>query len=152
MTANKFFTHNAYSGIHLFNESGVDPPLSQEMIQAISADIEAEETCTFQLVEVVFVDEAEIVRINKEHLEHGYVTDIISFRYDDEPKNQAIEGTLYCCAPRIVEQAREFEEAPKTEFKRILIHGLLHLVGYDDQSPETKNTMREKEDYFLSRV
>ncbi|MBN2732956.1 MAG: rRNA maturation RNase YbeY [Balneolaceae bacterium] len=152
MTKNKFFSHNAYSGIHLFNESEADIPVSHQVLQAIAASVENEESCSFQLVEAVFVDEDEIVRINQEHLERNYVTDIISFRYDDDPGNQSIEGTLYCCAPRIAEQADEFNEPPETEFKRIIIHGLLHLIGYDDQSPKAQKTMRQKEEYFLGRV
>jgi rRNA maturation RNase YbeY len=152
MKENKFLSHNAYSGLHLFNETQVDLPVNKKTLHLISSAIEKEENCTFHLIEVVFVDEAEIIRINKEHLQRNYVTDIISFRYDDAPDNNAIEGTLYCCAPRIIEQAKEHNENLKREFKRIVIHGMLHLVGYDDQSPESKSEMRKKEDFFLSKV
>lgn len=152
MTEDKFFSHNVYSGIHLFNESEINLPVNQQVLRSIAASIEQEESCIFQLVEAVFVDKDEIVRINQEHLERDYVTDIISFRYDDDPRNQTIEGTLYCCAPRIAEQADEFNEPTETEFKRIIIHGLLHLIGYDDQSPEAQKAMRKKENYFLARV
>lgn len=152
MTANKFPSHDVYSGIHLFSETTVDLPLDKKKICSITSSIEKEETCTFALVEIVFVDEAEIIKINNEHLSRNYVTDIISFRYDENSGSQAIEGTLYCCAPRILEQAAELSEPAHKELKRIVIHGLLHLVGYDDQSKDEKKAMRAKEDFFLEMI
>jgi rRNA maturation RNase YbeY len=94
------------------------------------------------------VDEDEIVRINKEHLDRDYVTDIITFRYDESDAD-AIEGTMFCCAPRIAEQAEEFNESRKREFLRIYIHGLLHLIGYEDKSDQQKKEMTAKEETYL---
>lgn len=151
MTASKFIAHNDnYAGLHLFNETAADLPLNQQTVDSIADAIQQEENCSFKLVEIVFVDETEIVRINKEHLERDYITDIISFRYDDNPENTAIEGTLFCCAPRITEQAKQHNEPAEKEFRRIVIHGMLHLTGYGDQSPSEKTEMRQKEDLFLS--
>ncbi|HBQ58395.1 MAG TPA: rRNA maturation RNase YbeY, partial [Balneolaceae bacterium] len=113
--------------------------------------MEQHESAKFELVELVYVSEDEIVRINKEHLDRDYVTDIISFRYDDDEDsgdNTAIEGTLFCCAPRIKEQAEDFGETADREFKRILIHGLLHLIGYDDRSEAEKKRMTELENTY----
>lgn len=152
MTESKFFTHNEYSGFHLFNESGIAIPVDSADLESAALSIEKNEDCSFHLVEVVFVDSDEIIRINKEHLEHDYVTDIITFRYDEATDNHGIEGTLYCCASQIKEQARDFNQQEKTEFKRIIIHGLLHLVGYDDTSPEAQREMSAKEDYFLNHM
>jgi rRNA maturation RNase YbeY len=142
--------------LQIFNETKEDIPLSQAQADAIIAQISAKENATFTLVEVVFVDEKEIVRINKEHLGRNYITDIISFRYDDEAEkpaedNLAIEGTLFCCAPRIKEQAGEFGQAIDVEFRRILIHGLLHLIGYEDSTEEEKSAMTALEDFYLKR-
>lgn len=152
MTKSNFISQSDYVGLHLFNESGTDIPVDASTLSSIAKLIQDEENCTFHLVEVVFIDADEIVSINKEHLERDYVTDIITFRYDEGADNQAIEGTLYCCAPRIAEQARELNQPDETEFKRIIIHGLLHLVGYDDQSPDTKKRMSAREDFFLTKV
>jgi rRNA maturation RNase YbeY len=95
------------------------------------------------------VDEDEIVRINKDHLDRDYVTDIITFRYDEPEDKEQIEGTMFCCAPRITEQAKEFNESPKREFLRIYIHGLLHLIGYEDKSDEQKKLMTGKENTYM---
>lgn len=152
MTENNFNAHSDYSGLHLFNESGFNVPVGQKELAKIAEVIRYKESCVFKLVEVAFVDIPEIIRINKEHLEREYVTDIITFRYDEDTDNQSIEGTLYCCAPRIAEQATEFNQPEAAEFKRIIIHGLLHLIGYDDRSPEAKKQMRAKEDFYLAKI
>lgn len=135
--------------IQIFNQTDASLPLSKASYRDLTALIAEHESCSFNFIELVYVDEEEIVRINKEHLEHNYITDIITFRYDDGDKSD-IEGTLFCCAPQITEQAKEFDESVETEFARIFIHGLLHLVGYDDQSEETQRIMTQKEDFYLS--
>lgn len=139
--------------LQIFNESSVRIPLQHDHASAIQALIESHEKVIFESIELVFVDEEEIVRINKEYLDRNYVTDIISFRYDDgaeSQNNDAIEGTLFCCAPRIQEQADEFGESVGREFKRIFIHGLLHLSGYNDQTKDEKSEMTDLEDKYLS--
>ncbi len=146
--------NNESSILQIFHETEGDIPLSQSQVNLILEKISTKEKAVFTLVEVVFVDENEIVRINKEHLGRNYVTDIISFRYDDEPDqsaidNSAIEGTLYCCAPRIREQAGEFGQPVEVEFQRILIHGLLHLIGYEDSTDAEKSAMTSLENTYL---
>lgn len=138
--------------IQVFNETDMDIPLSTSTFETVLSSLSKSEDCSFQFVEVVYVDEEEIVRINKEHLERNYVTDIITFRYDDSADNSAIEGTLFCCAPRIREQTKEFNESPKKEFLRIYIHGLLHLAGYEDKTDEQKQQMTAREDFYLDHV
>lgn len=139
------------SGIQLFNQTAEDLPLSPEDVRNISSLVASGENVEFSLLEVVYVDDKEIVRINKEYLERDYVTDIITFRYDEDPSNQSLEGTLYCCAPRIYEQALELDQDPGEEFKRILIHGILHLCGYEDENAQAKQQMSDRENYYLDQ-
>jgi len=136
--------------IQVFNETGSDLPLSSENFDVIASVLSASENCSFEFVEVVYVDEDEIIRINIEYLERDYVTDIITFRYDQSSENSAIEGTLFCCAPRIREQAAEFNQSEEQEFLRIYIHGLLHLVGYEDKTDEQKEQKTSKEVHYLN--
>ncbi|MDZ7807052.1 MAG: rRNA maturation RNase YbeY [Gracilimonas sp.] len=136
--------------LQIFNESPVSIPLDQAEAQKILSLLEELEKITYSFVELVYVDEAEIIRLNKKHLDRDYVTDIISFRYDEAERDNQIEGTLYCCAPRIEEQSGEFEEPAEREFKRILIHGLLHLIGYEDQTETEKSAMTRLEDKYLA--
>jgi rRNA maturation RNase YbeY len=135
--------------IQIFNETDLSIPLELPIFKIIAESISQKERCSFNFLEIVYVDEKEIIRINKEHLDRDYVTDIITFRYDESETKSNIEGTMFCCAPRIVEQAEEFDESTEREFKRIYIHGLLHLVGYDDQTSSQKERMATKENTYL---
>ena len=135
--------------IQIFNQTNVSIPLEQSFCEAVAKQLSDKEECSFNFVEIVYVDEDKIVQINSEHLDRDYITDIITFRYDDSDHNKEIEGTMFCCAPRIVEQAKEFNESPEREFLRIYIHGLLHLAGYEDQSPVQKEQMTQKEEFYL---
>lgn len=138
--------------IQLYNESGKEIPIDFEVIREYLLKVATQEDCSFSLLEVVYVDESGIVDINQEYLSRDYVTDIISFRYDEDQDNTNIEGTLYCCAQRIYEQALELNEDIEREFKRILIHGLLHLCGYEDDTPGAKEKMTQRENYYLRSV
>lgn len=137
--------------IQLFNETDLDLPINADQVRSLARLISRHEQVAFSLLEVVFVDEQTIVSLNREHLDRDYVTDIISFRYDDQEPS-AIEGTLYCCAPRIREQASEFNEPEDREFSRIVIHGMLHLAGFDDQTDTARRRMTEKEESYLEKM
>ncbi len=138
--------------LQIFNEANFPLPFEEleavKLLQLISKD----QQCGFSFVEVAYVGEDEIIKVNKEFLSRDYVTDIISFRYDEDESNQAIEGTLYCCAPRIEEQAHELGEQLEKEFLRVFVHGLIHLIGYDDQTEGEKAEMTRLEDKFLAMI
>lgn len=134
--------------IQVFNETSRKIPIANSLYQKLADTLSQKEKCRFNFIEVVYVDEDEIVRINNEHLDRNYVTDIITFRYH-ESDSDAVEGTMFCCAPRIAEQAEEFNESQEREFLRIYIHGLLHLIGYEDKSDQQKKEMTAKEETYL---
>lgn len=138
--------------LEIFNPSGFSLPFNQAQISSLVRHIETGEKIHFFQVEIVFTTEEEITEINKHYLDHDYVTDIISFRYDEDSTNQQIEGTLYCCAPRISEQSKELNTPEEKEFLRIIAHGLLHLAGYDDASAEEKKKMTQLEDFYLAKI
>ncbi len=138
--------------LQLFNTSGLELPFKESEAAFLLDAICKHQSCNYSFVELVFVDPKEIIRINKEFLSRDYVTDIISFRYDEDTSNMEIEGTLYCCAQRIQEQAKEYNASDKQEFLRVIIHGLVHLLGYDDQTPKEKAEMTQFENYFLSLI
>lgn len=133
-----------------YNESGLDLPFEKARAAEITNEVLGSEKRDWNLIEIVFVDDDEILRINKEHLQHDYITDIITFPYHEDA--EPVEGTLFCCAPQLFRQAEEIGTVPGTEFARILIHGLLHLCGYDDKSSAEKQLMTEKENYYLSKL
>lgn len=134
------------------NPSGDSIPLAKTELEALLTIFEEQENVRFSEVELVYVDEVHIKEINTEYLDRDYVTDIISFRYDEDTGNQSIEGTLFCCAPRIKEQSKEAGTTVKSEFYRIFVHGLLHLSGYDDQSKTDKDAMTQRENHYLNQA
>jgi len=136
----------------LDNLTEVPVPVTGSDLLNVLNLVEIHEKTTFNCVELVYVDADEILRINRKYLDHDYITDIITFRNDENDGLKQIEGTLFCCAPRIQEQAEEFGEQPRDEFNRVFIHGLLHLAEYDDQSEIEKAKMREREDFYLGLI
>lgn len=152
MKTNNFPAEAEYTGIHLFNETDFSLPVDESVVRKIAALIHNKEGHQFKLVEIVCVDEEEIIRLNQEHLDRSYVTDIISFGYDEDVSQKAAEGTLFCCLSRIIEQANEYNVSAEQEFKRIIIHGLLHLAGYKDKTDAQQRTMQQREDYYLGLI
>lgn len=140
-----------YPKLELINQTHSQVPVEQPLLLQLLNLFEDKFSISFQSVELVYVDENEIVRINNEHLQRDYITDIISFQYH-EKNSEKIEGTLFCCAPRIYEQSEEHKTESRQEFYRIFIHGLLHLCGYDDQTPHQKEEMSSLENHFLNKI
>lgn len=124
-------------------------PLALQNLEKLLGITETIHHVTFRFVEIILVNEMEIIEINRKYLEKEYVTDIISFNYSEELNPQCIEGTLFCCLPRISEQSREFGVTVQSEFARIFVHGLLHLASYEDDSPKKKEQMTAYENEIL---
>jgi rRNA maturation RNase YbeY len=136
------------NNLSVFNISGTRLPLTKAALVTASEVIEKQHHCTIASLEVVVVDEAGIVDINTRFLNRTYVTDIITFAYHDNV-GEPLEGTLYLCLPRIREQAQEFNQSFRAEFLRVFVHGVLHLCGFDDRTPELKAEMHAKEDEII---
>lgn len=95
----------------------------------------------------IFCDDKYLHKINLEFLNHDTLTDIITFDYSSEDE---IAGEIYISIDRVNENAKAFNQDTAQEIRRIIIHGVLHLLGYKDKSPEEKTQMTSKEDYYLS--
>lgn len=96
----------------------------------------------------IFCDDEYLLEINKQYLNHDYFTDIITF--DNSEEDNVIEGDIYISVDRVKENAATFQADFETELRRVLIHGLLHLMGYQDSNETLKTEMRAKEDQYLS--
>ena len=95
----------------------------------------------------IFCDDSYLLEINKGFLKHDTYTDIITFNYN---KNNLINGEIYISVERVKDNASKLKEKFESELKRVIIHGVLHLIGYDDKSNEDRAKMRELEDYCLT--
>lgn len=96
-----------------------------------------------------FVPREKIVEINKRYLNHNYPTDIITFDYSEGNK---IGGELFICPEVVKTNARDLSVSYDSELNRVVIHGILHLLGYNDGTKEEKATMRYKEDECLKKL
>lgn len=97
-------------------------------------------------ITIVLCSDSHLLKMNKEHLNHDYFTDIITFSYNT--KNQ-ISGDLFISVDRIKDNAERFKVSFDKELERVIYHGVLHLCGYDDKTVDEISVMREKEKYYL---
>ena len=98
-------------------------------------------------ISLIFCSDNYILDINQRYLQHDYFTDIITFDYCEGDR---LSGDLFISIDSVRENAREYGTEFKDELNRVIVHGLLHLIGYDDHTAEEKEVMRKKEDYYLS--
>lgn len=99
-------------------------------------------------INFILTSDAFLHQINVEYLAHDTYTDIITFEYN-EPGNPILSD-IYISVDRCRENAKSYKVSLKEEIHRILIHGVLHLLGYKDKSKTEKQLMTSKEDYYLS--
>jgi rRNA maturation RNase YbeY len=97
-------------------------------------------------INIIFCSDPYILDINKKYLKHNYYTDIITFDYCE---GQVLSGDLFISVDTVCANADFYKTDFSEELNRVIIHGVLHLAGYDDQTDEQKAQMRSKEDYYL---
>ena len=98
-------------------------------------------------ISIIFCSDPYILDINQRYLQHDYFTDIITFDYCE---GKVLSGDLFISIDTVRENAREYGTTFEEELNRVMVHGLLHLIGYDDHTPAEQQEMRSKEDYYLS--
>ncbi len=113
-----------------------------------------EEKVKKAIFSITFVGEEEIQRLNREYRGIDRVTDVISFAFEDNSvllkENTRVLGDIYICIPRMQEQAIKYEHLEKRELSFLVVHGLLHLLGYDHQTKEEENNMFTKQELILN--
>jgi len=97
-------------------------------------------------ITIIFCTDEYLYKINKKQLNHDYYTDIITFNYNVEA---IISGDLFISADRVKDNARELQLNYKQELLRVIIHGVLHLCGYNDKSKAEEFLMRKLEDHYI---
>jgi probable rRNA maturation factor len=100
-------------------------------------------------VTVIIVDSRRIRRINRRYLAHDFVTDVMAFPLEQSP---GLEGEIYVNLDRARSQAKEYGVSGWNEIVRLVIHGTLHLVGYDDRSPRAAVRMRQRQEMLVDRL
>lgn len=96
----------------------------------------------------IMLGDEDMLEINREFLAHDYYTDVIAFDYGDEDE---IAGEIYLGIDTIRKNAERYNITLVDELLRVIVHGVLHLVGYDDREVNERQVMKEKEDFYLER-
>ena len=105
------------------------------------------EVFTLGNISVILCSDNYILDINQKYLQHDYFTDIITFDYSEGGR---ISGDLFISVDSVRENSVEYGTEFEDELHRVIVHGILHLIGYDDHTEDEIKTMRSKEDYYLS--
>jgi rRNA maturation RNase YbeY len=103
-------------------------------------------------ISISIVAAPEMAALNEKYLHHSGSTDVITFGYSDRKSSEALLGDIFICIDDAVKQAREFRTSWQSEMVRYLVHGVLHLQGYDDLSPAKRRVMKREENRFLKEL
>lgn len=123
-------------------------PISHKIVKESLSKVMGVEDCRFNEIIVNFVNNRMIRKLNSEHLNHDYFTDIITFPYNNNSKE--IEGELFISLDTVKNNGKIYGTGFKQELQRVIIHGALHLTGYKDKSKSQKELIRKKENFYLS--
>ena len=99
-------------------------------------------------INIILTSDSHLLELNKKYLDRDYLTDVITFDYTE---NQVVAGDVFVSVPRVKENAERFGENFDLELKRVMAHGILHLLGYGDKTEGEISLMRRKEDYYLAK-
>ena len=122
----------------------VSPALTSWLLDVIEGEGAALVALNF-----VFCSDQYLLDMNRQYLQHDYYTDVITFDYS-ESRHQVF-GDVFVSTDRVADNARTHATDPVTELYRVLVHGLLHLLGYDDKQPAYRVEMRAREDFYLTK-
>tara|TARA_B110000483_G_scaffold170326_1_gene201466 strand:- start:3811 stop:4227 length:417 start_codon:yes stop_codon:yes gene_type:complete len=120
---------------------------NKRLLKSWIKDSTQNENCSVGNLTYVFCSDEHLLNMNKEHLNHNYYTDIITFNYNVEKQ---ISGDFFISIDRVDENAIQQNNKFTDELHRVLIHGVLHLVGYNDKTDLQQAEMTSKEDYYLN--
>lgn len=124
------------------------------LVKETIRDLFKKEKTKLEQLRYIFCSDEYLLQINKEHLNHNYYTDIITFDLSETPK--ATTGEIYISVDRVRDNAQNYDVSFKHELLRVIFHGALHLCGYKDKSSKEEQLMRKAEDkylqYYLSKV
>lgn len=99
-------------------------------------------------ISIIYCSDDYLLEINKQYLSHDYYTDVITFNYCE---GDLISGDIFISVDTIKANAEEYGASFDNELCRVMVHGILHLIGYNDDCESNQLIMRQKEDFYLER-
>jgi rRNA maturation RNase YbeY len=101
------------------------------------------------VINFIFCSDTYLLEMNRQYLKHDYLTDVISFDYSEGGK---VSGDVFISVDRVRENAVEMSVSFLDELYRVMVHGVLHLIGYDDATADLRANMSRLEDLYLAKV
>ncbi len=124
--------------------------IAESLVRDLVERVCTSEKKTVSSISIVLSDHATVHDLNRTYLAHDYETDVLSFPLSDDLS--LVEGEIYVDLDTAHERCAEFGATFELETYRYIVHGLLHLLGYTDETPDLKAGMKMKEDLYLSSV
>jgi len=131
--------------INFFKETEVEIENVSELKLWLNRVAQSEEKSIGE-INYIFCDDEYLLNINQQYLNHDTYTDIISF---DSSEGKDLSGDIFISAERVADNAKIYQVDFIEEFRRVMVHGLLHFTGYKDKTEEESTLMRNKEDEKL---
>jgi rRNA maturation RNase YbeY len=133
-------------GIFLHHAEVLPKFPDDELIRRWILRVLRQECCQLQSLHIVFMDDESLLQINREHLNHDYYTDVITFPYQAKP----VDAEIYISADRVFDNAQTYGVSSEEELLRVIVHGVLHSCGWTDDTEEARALMRLREDACLT--
>lgn len=127
----------------------ISPIVIDDQISVWLENIILDEDKKLGKIQYIFCDDEYLLQVNKDHLQHDYYTDVITFDY---VKGKKISGDIFVSLQRIEDNAASLSTNKEEELRRVLAHGILHLCGYKDKTDSEQLLMTEKENFYLSKI
>ncbi|MGM0647959.1 MAG: rRNA maturation RNase YbeY [Bacteroidota bacterium] len=137
------------SEIFFFNEDEDVDIADAERYRAWFLRVAEEEDTEIESLNYIFCSDAYLLNLNQQYLKHFDYTDVITFQYHGQ--GEAVAGDIFISAERVRQNASTYQVDFRTELDRVMVHGLLHLLGYADKTPDEKLLMTQKEDFYLGK-
>ncbi|GAP69747.1 probable rRNA maturation factor YbeY [Bacteroidales bacterium 6E] len=135
-------------GIHISFEDIEAFAIKRNLVKSYIRDIIVGEGYKQGEISLIFCSDHYLLEVNRNYLKHDFYTDIITFNYSSLP---VISGDLFISIDRVKDNAEQFAVSFLHELMRVIFHGILHMVGYDDKSDMDQESMRKKENEYLEK-
>lgn len=133
--------------INFFEEDITLPELNIEKVKTWLFNIAKKNSKEIEEINYIFCSDEYLLKVNIEYLDHDYYTDIITF--DNSEIEEVIEGDIFISLDRIKDNAKSLNQSFENELLRVLAHGLLHLIGFNDKIDEDQEEMTKQENLAL---
>lgn len=136
-------------GIYFYNEDVAFPAIKKRSTSGWIKQVIAEKGMRSGDISFIFCSDSYLLDVNRKYLDHDYFTDIITFDYVE---GDVVSGDIFISVDRVIENAGLFGNRVSDELNRIIIHGVLHLLGFKDKTDEEKLFMTKEEDMCLEML